>query len=292
MARALVLGGGGPVGIGWEAGLILGLADAGVDLAPADLILGTSAGSVVGAQLAAGQDMTDTAGLIGGATAGQADMSTSAEAMQSVMAALNDPGTEKASPEAVRRQLGRIAAAAVTMPEDAWVGSFAHLAGVAWPEAFVCTAVDIDDGAFRVWDAKSGIDLQVGVASSCSVPGIFPPVTIQGRRYMDGGMRTALNADLAVGRDTVIAVSCLPLRLPEGLSDPLFDQFVGQVDDELAQIRQAGGRVEVVEPGPEFLEVSGMGLSLMDFSRVGQAVEAGLHQAVAEADRLGAIWNS
>ena len=51
MSRALVLGGGGPVGIGWQAGLLAGLADSGVMLRQADLVVGTSAGSVVGAQL-------------------------------------------------------------------------------------------------------------------------------------------------------------------------------------------------------------------------------------------------
>ena len=52
--RALVLGGGGPVGIAWESGLIAGLAEAGVDLSTADFVIGTSAGSFVGAYLAAG----------------------------------------------------------------------------------------------------------------------------------------------------------------------------------------------------------------------------------------------
>src|SRR5256885_17260994 len=59
MSRALVLGGGGPVGIGWEAGLLAGLADTGVVLGHADLVVGTSAGSVVGAQLTSGRTLAD-----------------------------------------------------------------------------------------------------------------------------------------------------------------------------------------------------------------------------------------
>src|SRR6478609_2302313 len=54
--RALVLGGGGPVGIAWESGLVAGLAQAGVDLGQADFTMGTSAGSFVGARLALGAD--------------------------------------------------------------------------------------------------------------------------------------------------------------------------------------------------------------------------------------------
>lgn len=55
MTRALVLGGGGPVGIAWESGLVAGLAEEGIDAGQADLIVGTSAGSAVGAQLAMGR---------------------------------------------------------------------------------------------------------------------------------------------------------------------------------------------------------------------------------------------
>ena len=54
--RALVLGGGGVTGIAWETGLIAGLAGLDIDLAAADVIIGTSAGSVVGADIASGQE--------------------------------------------------------------------------------------------------------------------------------------------------------------------------------------------------------------------------------------------
>ena len=106
------------------------------------------------------------------------------------------------------------------------------------------------------------------LASSCSVPGVFPPVTISGIRYMDGGMRTALNADLAAGHDAVIAVSCMMLELPAGVSDPVFDVISAEVAAELAAVRDSGSALEVVAPGPEFLEISGWGASLMDPSRV------------------------
>ena len=59
MDRALVLSGGGPVGIAWQSGLTVGLAEQGVQLRDADLIVGTSAGSVVGAQIALGRDLNE-----------------------------------------------------------------------------------------------------------------------------------------------------------------------------------------------------------------------------------------
>jgi NTE family protein len=123
------------------------------------------------------------------------------------------------------------------------------------------------------------------------VPGVFPAVSINGSRYMDGGMRTPLNADVAAGHSAVIAVSCLPLALPEGFSDPMFDAILGQTQAELAAVREAGGVLETIEPGEEFLEVSGWGANLMDPGRAAPAYQAGLRQAGAEADRMRAVWN-
>jgi NTE family protein len=108
---------------------------------------------------------------------------------------------------------------------------------------------------------------------------------------MDGGMRTPLNADLAAGHSAVIAVSCLPLALPEGFSDPMFDAILGQTQAELAAVREAGGTLGIIEPGEEFLEVSGWGANLMDPGRAAPAYQAGLRQAGAEADRMRALWN-
>ncbi|MEV1147602.1 patatin-like phospholipase family protein, partial [Micromonospora sp. NPDC049799] len=59
MARALVLGGGGVTGVAWELGLLAGLAERGVDLLGADVVVGTSAGSVVGAQVCSGTPVED-----------------------------------------------------------------------------------------------------------------------------------------------------------------------------------------------------------------------------------------
>ena len=55
------------------------------------------------------------------------------------------------------------------------------------------------DGSLVQWQRSSGVPLPLAVASSCAVPWVYPPVTINGRRYMDGGARSATNADLAAG---------------------------------------------------------------------------------------------
>jgi NTE family protein len=290
MTRALVLGGGGPVGVGWESGLAVGLAAAGIELGAADLVVGTSAGSIVGARLALGMDPAQTVSAVGeplpagGASAGTA--------MADLMTALAAAARSAQTPEQARVELGRLALAADTWADADFTGAavFAQLAGHDWPESFRCTAIDTQTGALRVWDAAAGVPLDLAVASSCSVPMVFPPVTIDGARYMDGGMRTPLNADLAAGHDAVIVVSCLLLALPEGVSDPVFDATAARIEAELAVLRDGGAAVEIVGPGAEFLEVSGWGTELMNPARVAGAYEAGIRQAAAEADRLRAIW--
>jgi NTE family protein len=117
-------------------------------------------------------------------------------------------------------------------------------------------------------------------------------VTIGTGRYMDGGMRTPLNADLAAGHDAVIVVSCLPLALPEGISEPVFDALLGQIQAELSAVRDSGAVLEVIAPGQEFLDISGWGANLMDPARAEPAYQAGLRQAAAEAARLRPMWAS
>ena len=283
------------MGIGWQAGLLAGLARAGVAASAADVVIGTSAGSVVGAQLTLGMDLGDVARMVGsaldgpspGPPAGKGPPGGEMEALLAAMAMALAPG---GPPERGRRELGRLALAAPTMPEERFTAMFDQLAGRPWPQPLHCTAVDTATGELAVWDGAAGVDLQMAVASSCAVPGVFPPVTIGDARYMDGGMRSPLNADLAAGNAAVIVVSPLPLALPEGLSDLTFDRLLAQVEAELAILREAGGLVEVVGPGQEFLELSSWGLRLMDASLVEAAAAAGGRQGEAEADRLRVIW--
>jgi NTE family protein len=290
MSRALVLGGGGPVGIGWEAGLMVGLEEAGVAVGAADLILGTSAGSVVGAQLARAEQLGEVVELVsaplplpGGGTGGDQAI---AQFMEAALAA----ATSGDDPVQGRRQLGQLARSAPTVDEEEFVALFATVVGGApWPDGYACTAVDIETGEFKVWDKAAGVPLERAIASSCAVPAVLPPITIDGRRYMDGGMKSAMNVDVAAGHDVVVAVSCFALELPEGMSDPMFEALKADTERELAAVRSAGA-LEVVAPGAEMLDISGWGMFLMDPSRAKPAFEAGKRQAAAEADRLRAAW--
>jgi NTE family protein len=211
--------------------------------------------------------------------------------MQLLMAALLRAATSNGSPEEARKEIGQLALESEGIGEEEFLGLFAVLAGHEWPERFACTAIEASSGEFVVWRAGSAADLQHGVASSCSVPCVYAPVTIDGRRYIDGGMRNGLNIDVAAGNEQVLAISCMALSLPEGLSDPVFDALVGRISAEVEALTEAGSAVEVVGPSQEFLDLSGWGTALMDPGKAKAAYECGVRHAATEAARVAALWN-
>ncbi len=298
MTRAVVLGGGGPVGIGWESGLAVGLLEGGVDLAAADAIFGTSAGSFVGAQLALGLDIAETAALLletsAIAMASNAGPSIT-EGLQALTDFLTDAVLAGAPADEVRRSIGRLALEADVVAEDDFVDLFAVLKDSPWPERFACTAVEATEAEFVVWRSGSGADLQRAVASSCAVPMVCPPVTIGGRRYMDGGVRSPLNADLAQGHDGVLVVSVTELPPPaepsgSGSSNSGTDSSLAGGAEEISDLRSSGSLVEVIEPNAEFLELSRWGASLMDVGKAGEAYLVGVEQGRQESSRISGLW--
>lgn len=273
----------------------MGLAENGVDVSSPDAVIGTSAGSVVGFTAASGGDLTAATSLVGGSD--QPPPSTpppaAADAQQQVdqlIASLSEAAENPDRADEIRAEMGRMALSAATISEEQWLGMFSTFAGADWPAVFSCTAVSTFDGSFRVWDKASGVDPQLAIASSCAVPGVFPPVTIGDARWMDGGGRDILNADVAAGHDVVLAVSCLLLEIPPEFSTPAFDALFAATRAQLDSLRAGGSKVETIVPGQEMLEVSGAGANLMDFTRTGDAYDAGLRQGKVEAARLAGFW--
>jgi NTE family protein len=281
----LVLGGGGSVGIAWETGLAAGLADEGIDLRHADKIIGTSAGSFVGAELASGRSPGELRERLTEGARARADQESTPNALPvpdltRLMEFMMRVPKDEAEALKLRAEIGAFALEAATIPEDACIGFFASVADTPWPAKYSCTAVDARDGRFVVFDQNTGTPLARGVASSCSVPGLFPPITINGRRYYDGGIRSATNFDLAEGFERVIAVAVIP---PGGATF-----MAARIDPELAQLRRSGSHVELIAPDAASLDV--FGPNLMDASRQAAALEAGVKQGHAEAVRIRSVW--
>ncbi|GAA0548262.1 patatin-like phospholipase family protein [Paractinoplanes ferrugineus] len=264
--RALVLGGGGVTGVAWEIGMLAGLAEAGVDLTGADVVIGTSAGSVVGALVAGGLDPREM-----------------------YASQLGPPGTEipaRLSPvtllrwglamvgrrdqQRARARVGAIALAARTVPEQERRKVIAaRLDQEQWPEReLLITAVDARTGEFVVFDREQGVELVDAVGASCAVPGVWPPVSIGGRRFVDGGVRSPVNADLAAGHDRVVILAPVTASFGARTSPPAGAVLVRP--DKAA--RQAFGR------------------NVLDPAHRAAAARAGHAQAKDEAERVGAAW--
>ncbi len=101
-------------------------------------------------------------------------------------------------------------------------------------------AVDTETGETEIFDRLSGTSLVDAVSASCAVPGIWPPVTINGRRYMDGGARSSDNADLALGYARTVIVSPMGTARPEITGESL--------EQQVETLKSAGGKTYVVEP--------------------------------------------
>lgn len=273
--KGLVLGGGGITGIAWETGVIAGLAERGLQVASADLVVGTSAGSVVGAQLLSG---TPVAELYARQLAGTSE-STRGRIGLGLLArwvlAAGWPGDEVRA----RSRLGRAALKAPAMPEAEWRTAFESLLqGAGWPDRrLLITAVEAESGQERVFDRESGIPLLDAVAASCAVPMIWPPVTIDGRRYIDGGVRSATNADLATGCDRVVVLAPITfaLRRRRRVS---------------AQLRSLGEHVQAVVITPDRAARRAIGRNVLDPDRRAESARAGLEQGRAMVSAVRSTW--
>src|SRR6516162_11577972 len=275
-STALVLGGGGITGAAWEVGLIAGLAARGIDLTAADVVLGTSAGALAGAQVTSGLPLAELY---------QAQCTPSEVAVTATMGraltlsyglSVFTPG----SAARARKRLGRLARASPPLAEaDRRAVLGAWLPSHEWPaQRLLITAVDADTGEGATFDSSSGVSLIEAVSASCAVPGVWPPVQINGRRWMDGGMRSAANADLAAGFDRVVVLAPLwrgmrvmPLALRQ-----------------CQQLAAAGSAVVLVTPNAESATAMG---NLLDSAGCVDAVRAGYAQAEAALLDVLALWS-
>ncbi len=277
--RALVLGGGGVTGIAWELGVVVALAEQGVLLRDAELIVGTSAGSTVGAQITSERSLAD----LGADQRAPADQGVERpveldiELLTEIFTELAD---DDGNADERRARVGAMAIAASTIPvAERHEIIEARLRGATWPATrLVLTAVDAESGELAVFEASSGVTLVDAVAASCAVPGVWPPVPIGTRRYIDGGVRSATNADLAAGADLVLVLS------------PMAASMTPQLDrSEVGALEADGSAVVVLRVDDDAVEA--MGPNPLDPAMRAPAFDAGHRQGAAVADDLTEIWN-
>jgi len=272
--RALVLGGGGVTGVAWELGILAGLAEAGVDLTGADVVVGTSAGSVVGA-LVTGVDVAEAyeRQLAPPTTERPARVGLGVLLRFASAALVRDAQRSRA-------RVGAQALAASTVPEQVRRDIIAaRLGGVDWPaeQRLLITAVAADDGELVVFDRNRGVSLVDAVAASCAVPGVWPPITINGRRYIDGGVASPANVDLAAGADVVVVLAPITASFRRD----------GRVAAQLAAL-PAGTRRLVVTTDAAARRA--IGRNVLDPARRAIAARAGRAQAAGLVSTVRSVW--
>lgn len=312
----LVLGAGGVVGQAYHAGVLAALEhDLGWDPRTAEVIVGTSAGSITGSLLRSGVPASDLA-----AWSVKAPLSAEGAMLEQFF------GTEHAQfepfraadvlrrppslpgPDMVRRALVRpwhfrpMAAAMAllgpgTIDITQQLAPLRHASLGAWPERdlWIC-AVRRRDGRRVVFGAPGtpAAPLHLAVGASCAVPGYFAPITIDGVSYVDGGAHSPTNAAILRerGLDLVIIVS--PMSGPSGgVVKDLYEAsrwHSGRLARrEAAALRRRGTEVVVFRPGAAEQEV--MGDDFMSSANVEDVVQqsffgAGAHAAKSEVRRI------
>ena len=287
--KALVLGGGGTTGTAWQIGLLLGLHEKGVEVSDADLVIGTSAGSVTGAQITSGLTLEDLYALQ--IQPPEPIKERVVPIDRATLAQLFAASEGASDAQTARVQIGAVALAATTMSEEARLEIIADRLPVQhWPNKpqFIIPAIDAHTGELMVFDQTSAVPLTLAVAASTAFPCISPPVTIDNHRYIDGGFRSATNADLAKGSQRVLILSTItPEALAQGRPAGLpFLTF----EDEQAQLQQAGAQVLVITPDEASVEAKGPNPS--DSRRLALAAKAGREQGQQLAESVRSFWSN
>jgi NTE family protein len=268
----LVLGAGGAVGHAYHAGVLAAIEEStGWQPDSAEVIVGTSAGSVVAALLRAGLSAGDLAN-----TSLRRPLSPAGAALMArtgPRTRLATPGPQHADvgrgpasaslllhPWGVR--LGALAAAilpAGTVSTEAVAAGVRAIYGTGWTvrPTWIC-ALRLDDGRLVAFGRRGAppAAMAEAVAASCAIPAYFQPVLIGGARYVDGGSHSVTNADLLAGAGLDLVIVCCPMggtrdAIGMGIDLPVRVGIRARLAREVDKLRKAGTPVLTLQPTRE-----------------------------------------
>jgi NTE family protein len=187
------------------------------------------------------------------------------------------------NPQQARARLGRVALRARTLARaEPYEVIRSRMKSDVWPQKprLLITSVNAETGEFVVFDKDSGVSLVDAVVASCAVPMVWPPVTINGKRYMDGGVRSVANVDLARGCRRVVVVA------------PII-QSLHRADRPASQLQalareQQGVRTALLSP--DAASRAAIGSNVLDPAHRAAAAQAGRAQGAADAGRIRTVW--
>lgn len=319
----LVLGAGGLLGSAWTAGALGSLAER-LDrpLGELDLVLGTSAGAVLGAALRCGVDVPELIAHQRGADSARDDDRRPGE-LPELRAIERESGDGRPPVPLPRLGSPRLLAAAAASPcrmnpvvaasgllplgrrrmtslvrmvDVLQARGRARADGWVRGKPLWVVAVDYDSGRRVVFGRPGAPAASVAdaVLASCAIPGWFAPQVIGGRRYVDGGVASATSLALlarpgAPVLDEVYVLAPMASYDYDRPADPvaIVERQVRRLltrwlDAEVRAVRERGTRVTVLAPGAEDLRA--MGGNLMNPRRRQDVLQTALETSVKALD--------
>jgi NTE family protein len=287
LSKALVLSGGGITGIAWELGILFGLEECGFNTSEVDLIVGTSAGSSVGAQITSRLTLEELYNLqlIPIEETKESQVEFEGHEFRKMMAAaiMSSPDSKTA-----RIFIGEASLTAETMSEEERLELMAsRLPNHEWDQnrKLIINAVNAETGEWVTFDQDSNVPLLLAVAASSAVPGVYPPTTINGDRYIDGGMSSGTNADLAKDNDLVLLIVAEPT-----MTHPAMGPTMHRItfEEELGELKKSGAKFMVITPDKDSLEAKGS--NPLDASFRKASANAGRQQGHKIAEKVKQFW--
>jgi len=279
--RALVLGGGGEYFIAWLLGFAHGLHSAGVSYGLADVIIGTSAGAIVGTAAAADRLglLRDDIDFSGQFPKLLADLIPTSASNPSQVRARELAEAARDGAVATIQSIGRGAMAARNPPvRNLQVMIDILSLGRSWPSPrFHATTTDCYTGEPLVLSQSSNIPISHAVCASASLPGVFGPTWIGDRLCMDGAMcSTSTHVGLIAGAKRALVVALTD-------KSPRFSGIPNDIEQELRYVEAAGTRTLLIAADPGKVH-------LLAAAEIEPALRAGRERAIREADRVKAFW--
>ncbi|HUR48052.1 MAG TPA: patatin-like phospholipase family protein [Acidimicrobiales bacterium] len=283
MTWGLALGGGGVVALAWEVGVLRALEDAGLPrAATADVIVGTSAGSILATWLRRGRSTAELEADLG---AGRLRLPGRARPLQSederrlYAEALRLWARPTAMTEEQAGQVGQVASRVVREDPER-LASFEEEFGSDWPAGrLLVTTCRVSDGRRCAWDAQAGQPLYLAIAGSCTVPGQSPPLPLDGDHHIDGGVWSSTNADLLAGSGVTDVVALAPMAGAMGLGRAQGARLSAETD----RLGAIGVEAVGLTPGDDFRKAR---MDLLDPKRAVEALAMGRAEGEKAAVRI------
>lgn len=276
---AIVLGGGGSLAIGWQLGYLYALEKEGIDIRNADLVIGTSGG----AQAATGITSTKSwEEIFNEQIEPKSNEEPPQQNMEAVVARYSEIAQKSNNAEEWIENYSAFALEENKFDESEHINRLKHRIKVeSWPQNLMITAIDAQESKRAVFTKESNVDIYRAMASSGSLPGVWPATSIDGKKYYDGGCHSMENADLAKGANKVLILATnLPIVIPYKL------------DDAITELQNSGAEVKIITPSEDvFQKLNELGGNTVNTAIRPEMARLGQEQGERDAQMIKEFWN-